>query len=238
MGVPMSVPTPHRDCDYVRSNFWDYFMNTPTEICDCHKDHKCPRGEPSMPPLWEFMELDLNWPNYASCLPLPPVPTIEVRDTWTEPRDDWYLPTWVLYTLLWHGRSRRVEPSTHTPAVPGDPGPRGPSFIRPADHARRQLVHLAPQTTTVSHPRIVMSLQPGVNEAAVKAQFAQFYLERTTQELAEDLDRVRNADDFKADSVAFLVHALRQGAAQFSVHGQQRTVSDASKPAAGPGDAS
>ncbi|GJN82491.1 hypothetical protein PLIIFM63780_006031 [Purpureocillium lilacinum] len=177
MGVPMSVPTPHRDCDYVRSNFWDYFMNTPTEICDCHKDHKCPRGEPSMPPLWEFMELDLNWPNYASCLPLPPVPTIE-------------------------------------------------------------LVHLAPQTTTVSHPRIVMSLQPGVNEAAVKAQFAQFYLERTTQELAEDLDRVRNADDFKADSVAFLVHALRQGAAQFSVHGQQRTVSDASKSAAGPGDAS
>lgn len=99
-------------------------------------------------------------------------------------------------------------------------------------------MHLAPQTTTVSHPRIVMSLQPGVNEAAVKAQFAQFYLERTTQELAEDLDRVRNADDFKADSVAFLVHALRQGAAQFSVHGQQRTVSDASKSAAGPGDAS
>ncbi|UNI17309.1 hypothetical protein JDV02_003663 [Purpureocillium takamizusanense] len=81
-----------------------------------------------------------------------------------------------------------------------------------------------------------MTLQPERNEAAVKAQFARFYLERTTQELAEDLDKVRSADDFKADSVAFLVHALRQGVAQFSTHDQQRAVADPSKPDADRGD--
>lgn len=50
------------------------------------------------------------------------------------------------------------------------------------------------------------------------------YLQRTTQELAEDLDKVRNTNDFKADSIQFLVHALQQGASQFSPDEQRRLV--------------
>ncbi|RFU75510.1 hypothetical protein TARUN_6754 [Trichoderma arundinaceum] len=46
--------------------------------------------------------------------------------------------------------------------------------------------------------------------------FSALYLQRVTQELSEDLDKIRNADDFKAESVPFLVHALQQGAQQFS----------------------
>lgn len=66
-------------------------------------------------------------------------------------------------------------------------------------------------------------------DVAVDADFSSYYLQRATQELSEDLNKVRNADDFKADSVSFLVHTLRQGAVQFSTEDQQRVVSDMGK---------
>lgn len=64
------------------------------------------------------------------------------------------------------------------------------------------------------------------------AAFSAHYLKRLTQELSEDLDKVRDADDFKADSVPFLVHALQQGAAQFTPATQQHIV----QPVRNPGD--
>lgn len=57
-----------------------------------------------------------------------------------------------------------------------------------------------------------------------EAEFSSYYLQRTTQELSEDLDKVRTADDFKADSIPFLVHALQQGAGLFSAEDQKRVV--------------
>lgn len=58
---------------------------------------------------------------------------------------------------------------------------------------------------------------------SAQSAFSALYLQRVTQELAEDLDKIRNADDFKAESVPFLVHALQQGAQQFS-SAQQNAV--------------
>lgn len=69
-----------------------------------------------------------------------------------------------------------------------------------------------------------MSSQQQQSGKATQAEFASYYLQRATQELAEDLDKVRNADDFKADSVPFLVQALQQGAVQFSGEEQRRAV--------------
>ncbi|KAM0429888.1 hypothetical protein ACHAQK_010861 [Fusarium lateritium] len=65
-------------------------------------------------------------------------------------------------------------------------------------------------------------------------EFASYYLQRTTQELSEDLDKVRNAEDFKADSIPFLVHALQQGTGLFSSEDQKRVVTG---PKAKDGDA-
>ncbi|KZL87657.1 ribosome assembly protein 3 [Colletotrichum incanum] len=67
---------------------------------------------------------------------------------------------------------------------------------------------------------------------AVSQEFTAFYLQRTTQEFAEDLDKVREADDFKADSVPFLVHALQQGTALYSARDQERVVKPAAAAAA------
>ncbi|KAI9150161.1 hypothetical protein HJFPF1_09916 [Paramyrothecium foliicola] len=63
------------------------------------------------------------------------------------------------------------------------------------------------------------------SDAEVQSQFSSLYLQHVTKELAEDLDKVRTADDFKADSISFLVHALQQGATQFSIADQRRAVS-------------
>ncbi|OPB36949.1 hypothetical protein A0O28_0060290 [Trichoderma guizhouense] len=57
-----------------------------------------------------------------------------------------------------------------------------------------------------------------------QAAFSALYLQKLTQELSEDLDKIRNADDFKAESVPSLVHALQQGAKQFSPAQQNAAV--------------
>jgi ribosome assembly protein 3 len=61
----------------------------------------------------------------------------------------------------------------------------------------------------------------------VDAAFTSYYLQRATQEFAEDLDKVRSADDFKSDSVAMLVHALQQGTSLFSADEKRKIVSAA-----------
>ncbi|KGQ02553.1 hypothetical protein BBAD15_g12234 [Beauveria bassiana D1-5] len=63
-----------------------------------------------------------------------------------------------------------------------------------------------------------------MSEKNIELGFSSGYLQRLTQELSEDLDKVRNADDFKAESVPFLVHALSQGSLQFSKNDKKRIV--------------
>lgn len=53
-----------------------------------------------------------------------------------------------------------------------------------------------------------------------ETKFSAYYLQQITRELSDDIDKVRVADDFKSDSVSFLVHALRQGSSQFPVGGK------------------
>jgi ribosome assembly protein 3 len=60
---------------------------------------------------------------------------------------------------------------------------------------------------------------PGKNE-----DFEAYYLQRATKELAEDLEKVRNAQDFKPESVQILVDALRQGASTVPPADQERVV--------------
>ncbi|KAK6953394.1 hypothetical protein Daesc_005697 [Daldinia eschscholtzii] len=55
-------------------------------------------------------------------------------------------------------------------------------------------------------------------------EFTSYYLQQSTKEFAEDLDKIRNADDFKGDAVAMLVKSLQQGTSLFSAADQERTV--------------
>lgn len=62
------------------------------------------------------------------------------------------------------------------------------------------------------------------SNSEVSAEFQAYYLQRATKELAEDLDKVRNADDFKNDAIPMLIAALQQGTGMFSPEEKRRIV--------------
>ncbi|KAI1371900.1 ribosome-assembly protein 3-domain-containing protein [Hypoxylon crocopeplum] len=55
-------------------------------------------------------------------------------------------------------------------------------------------------------------------------EFTSYYLQQSTKEFAEDLDKIRSADDFKGDAVAMLVKSLQQGTSLFSATDQKRII--------------
>ncbi|KAL2115079.1 hypothetical protein VTJ04DRAFT_10742 [Mycothermus thermophilus] len=66
--------------------------------------------------------------------------------------------------------------------------------------------------------------QKAISDQQVQAEFTSYYLQRATQEFANDLDKVRSADDFKNDALHVLIGALQQGTALFSPEEQRRVV--------------
>lgn len=68
---------------------------------------------------------------------------------------------------------------------------------------------------------IIAEAPPGLTTARKQVQnpeleFEAFYLRQATKELANDLDKLRSASDFRDNSVSMLVDALKQGTACFS----------------------
>ncbi|KAF1920695.1 ribosome-assembly protein 3-domain-containing protein [Ampelomyces quisqualis] len=57
--------------------------------------------------------------------------------------------------------------------------------------------------------------------------FSAIYLRKIAAELADDVDKVREAQDFKANSVPMLIHALKQGESMFSAEEKRRVVAAA-----------
>ncbi|KAI0382603.1 ribosome-assembly protein 3-domain-containing protein [Hypomontagnella monticulosa] len=62
------------------------------------------------------------------------------------------------------------------------------------------------------------------NKNTTSEEFTSYYLQQSTKEFAEDLDKIRGADDFKGDAVAMLVKSLRQGTSLFSAADQKRVL--------------
>lgn len=89
-----------------------------------------------------------------------------------------------------------------------------------------------PETSSPAVPSSPKNLQQAqdssidsMTEAEVTAAFTQFYARQATQEFAEDLDRVRRAEDFReVEGVEMLITALRQGASLFSIDEMRRVV--------------
>jgi ribosome assembly protein 3 len=55
-------------------------------------------------------------------------------------------------------------------------------------------------------------------------EFSTIYLRKIASEFADDLDKVREAPDFKASSVPMLIHALKQGETLFEAGERRRVV--------------
>ncbi|GAW24771.1 hypothetical protein ANO14919_143650 [Xylariales sp. No.14919] len=56
------------------------------------------------------------------------------------------------------------------------------------------------------------------------ADFTAYYLQQSTKEFGEDLDKVRGADDFKGDALPVLIRSLQQGTSMFCAADQKRIV--------------
>ena len=54
--------------------------------------------------------------------------------------------------------------------------------------------------------------------------FSRYYMQKVTLEFADDLDRIRSADDFRHDALSMLVHALQQGVDVFSTTEKQSVI--------------
>lgn len=55
-------------------------------------------------------------------------------------------------------------------------------------------------------------------------EFSSIYLRKIASELADDLDKVREANDFTIRSLPMLIHALKQGQSIFGEEDKRRVV--------------
>jgi ribosome assembly protein 3 len=66
-----------------------------------------------------------------------------------------------------------------------------------------------------------------LSDAEISEAFASIYLRKVTAELGDDLDKVRVAQDFNANSIPMLVKALSQGSSVFAGEEKRRVVAAA-----------
>ncbi|KAF9701570.1 hypothetical protein EKO04_000465 [Ascochyta lentis] len=79
---------------------------------------------------------------------------------------------------------------------------------------------LSPSLAPVLAPISKSKIASGKEEEEYDA----IYIRKITTELADDLDKVREAQDFKANSIPMLIHALKQGESLFSVEEKRRVI--------------
>lgn len=80
----------------------------------------------------------------------------------------------------------------------------------------------SPSPAPVQKP--AASTKPEVAPGKLAEDFDAIYIRKITTELADDLDKVRSAQDFKANSIPMLIHALKQGESLFSAEEKRRVV--------------
>lgn len=74
-----------------------------------------------------------------------------------------------------------------------------------------------------SQPEAPETIDPEVNPK-MTAAFKRYYMQRLAIEFSDDLDQMRNADDFNDAALPVLVKALEQGVSMFTPEEQQRLV--------------
>lgn len=69
-------------------------------------------------------------------------------------------------------------------------------------------------------------MQQAATASVAPKDFESFYLQQVTAEFADDLDRLRNANDFTEKSVPILIEALKQTANTYSDEEKQRVMGE------------
>ncbi|KAB2575776.1 Ribosome assembly protein 3 [Lasiodiplodia theobromae] len=104
-----------------------------------------------------------------------------------------------------------------------------PSKKQKTTTARDNSTSSASDVSSSSSSSLSDSESDALPASAAAAAFPSWYLRTVTQELAEDLDKVRGAPDFGDAALPLLVHALQQGEACFSQAEKARVMSAAAR---------
>jgi hypothetical protein len=83
------------------------------------------------------------------------------------------------------------------------------------------------QATASPEPVTVPAPSKPEAKSEVEDIFGNIYLKRVVAELTDDLDKVREANDFSNRSMPMLIHALRQGSSVYSAEERRRVVGTA-----------
>ncbi|MCJ1452795.1 hypothetical protein MMC28_003139 [Mycoblastus sanguinarius] len=107
-----------------------------------------------------------------------------------------------------------AKSKTPKPAAPKSPSPAASTSPSP------ETPEPDPEPNTPQNPATKTSAP------APPEDFSSYYLKRLTVEFADDIDKIRNASDFKEGSVPVLIQALKQGAQGFSEEERARVMMD------------
>jgi ribosome assembly protein 3 len=84
------------------------------------------------------------------------------------------------------------------------------------------MIDTTPDSPASASPPAPSKAQESRQEQEQK--FSTIYMKKITAELADDLDKVREAQDFTSRSLPMLIHALKQGESLFSTEEKRRVV--------------
>jgi ribosome assembly protein 3 len=84
------------------------------------------------------------------------------------------------------------------------------------------MIDATPNSPASASPPAPSKAQESRQEQEQK--FSTIYMKKITAELADDLDKVREAQDFTSRSLPMLIHALKQGESLFSMEEKRRVV--------------
>jgi hypothetical protein len=74
---------------------------------------------------------------------------------------------------------------------------------------------------------VTMAEAPPAAAPRLEEEFSSIYLRKITAELGDDLNTVREANDFTSRSLPMLIHALKQGETCYGVEERRRVVAAA-----------
>ena len=90
--------------------------------------------------------------------------------------------------------------------------------------SRRSLLHrYNPPLLCLYFSAAANNLQTASKQPA-SSDFESFYLQQVTTEFADDLDKIRNANDFGEKSLPMLVAALKQGVGMYSEEERRKVM--------------
>ncbi|KAJ8112203.1 hypothetical protein OPT61_g5379 [Boeremia exigua] len=133
-------------------------------------------------------------------------------------------------------KQSRKSPSTESESADTTPEPSPKPAKEKNKKAKAQptstdgdtsMIDASPSPSPVPVQRPVAPAKTQVPPGKLAEDFDAIYIRKITTELADDLDKVRSAQDFKANSIPMLIHALKQGESLFTTEEKRRVVATA-----------